>query len=316
MTLYKYIRELLLLEDIVIIPGFGGFVSHYTSAEIQEESQTLVPPSKSIEFDAEMLADDGILVSYISIQMDRPKDVISEMLADQVREMHEFMAKDEKIYMSGIGYFVSGKDGELVFKANLNANFLLDSFGLSSFSFPVLELEKQSIFNRSLFFRQPDSSQSESLPGSISSSTKKDKTKQNVAFAIAAVVLLSLFPLNSRISESIFRHPSAFGPMPSLVVLDSPVKLKVASTELIDTYTSEEASAIKFLIIAGSFISEQNADVLYQDLISRGYQAKIEQARKSFYRVIMAEYISLDKAELALLDLQAVNQDLSLWILK
>ncbi|MEA1877116.1 MAG: SPOR domain-containing protein [Bacteroidota bacterium] len=320
MILDKYIRELLFREDCVIIPGMGGFISSYASAEIQEESQTFVPPTKEIGFNAELIADDGMLVSYMSVEMDRPKDVILEMITAQVEEILEILARGEKVNMEGIGQFSSGKGGALMFSAHLGINFLMDSFGLSTFTFPVLEAEKQSIFKRSIFFRQVVFHPRETLPGSIKKSHEKDHINQQFGIALAILVILSLLPFNSRISESIFRHPAALGPLPSLVIVDPPVELSgrgaITTLYQAEFINSDESPAMKYPIIAGSFQSGQNADLLYQKLISRGYNAKVEQTRKSFYRVIMAEFITLDKAELALLDLQAGNRDLKLWILK
>lgn len=312
MILDKYIRELLFREDCVIIPGFGGFISRYAPAEIQEESQTFVPPTKEIGFDSELTADDGMLVSYMSVEMDRPKDVILEMITVQVGEIRETLTQGKKVILEGIGQFSSGKGGVLIFTANSEINFLIDSFGLSTFTFPVLEAEKQSIFKRSIFFRQAVFHPKETLPGSLNKSTEKDSTTQLFVIALTILVIISLLPFNSRISESIFRHPSALGPLPSLVMVDPPVELSGVSSNI----KADELPAMKYPIIAGSFLSGKNADLLYLELISRGYNAKIEQTRKSFYRVIMAEFITLDKAEFALLDLQAGNRDLKLWILK
>jgi len=309
MVLDKYIRDLLYLEDCVIIPGLGAFVSHYISAEIQEDTQTILPPAKEIAFNSELLEDDGILVSYMSDKLDRPEDVIREMIADQVKEIHEALVRGRVVNIGSVGHLSSGLGGELVFKASSDINFLMDSFGFSPFSFPALEPEKHNRFRRSIFFRQPVSHTKGALPGSFKKSTKKDNTTWQVVIAISILFLFSLLPYNSRISESIISHPAALGSLPSLVILDPPLAL-------IDSNIQDDIPLMRYPIIAGSFLSFRNADILYQKLISRGYNAKIEQDNKSFYRVIMAEFITLDKAELALLDLQAGNKDLTLWILK
>ena len=323
MILEKYIRELLFREDCVTIPGLGGFISNYVPAEIREESQTFIPPTKEIGFNTELNKDDGLLVSYMSGMLDRPESVIREMIASQVGEILATISRGGEIKLEEIGYFSSGKDGKLIFKADLGVNFLLDSFGLSPFTFPILESEKLGFLRRSIIFRRPNYHGMETLPGSVRKSTGKNKTTQQVAIALTVFVFLSLLPYNSRISESIFRHPASLGPLPSLILLDPPVELQKMTTntviyqpEIVSSDVSDESAAMIYPIIAGSFQSGQNAEILRQKLISKGYKAKVERARKSFYRVIITEFLSLTEAELALPGLQAGNRDLNLWILK
>ena len=50
MKMETYISELLYRHDCVILPGLGGFITNYRSAQIHPVSHTLRPPSKSISF--------------------------------------------------------------------------------------------------------------------------------------------------------------------------------------------------------------------------------------------------------------------------
>src|SRR5512136_2737677 len=66
MDIGKYIKELLLLHDCVILPGLGGFVANYRSAEINEKLKIISPPSKSILFNRNLSHNDGLLIVHIS----------------------------------------------------------------------------------------------------------------------------------------------------------------------------------------------------------------------------------------------------------
>jgi len=60
----QYIKELLLLNDCVIIPQFGGFVANYKPATI--ENNKFFPPTKEVAFNNKLTSNDGLLINYIS----------------------------------------------------------------------------------------------------------------------------------------------------------------------------------------------------------------------------------------------------------
>ena len=62
----EHIEELLYLHDCVIVPGFGGFICDYTSANINEKTGTIVPPSKKVVFNKHLKQNDGLLIDWIA----------------------------------------------------------------------------------------------------------------------------------------------------------------------------------------------------------------------------------------------------------
>ena len=52
--LSQHIETLLLENDCVIIPGFGGFVAHYASAQWVEEECIYLPPTRNIGFNPQL----------------------------------------------------------------------------------------------------------------------------------------------------------------------------------------------------------------------------------------------------------------------
>ena len=66
MKIETYISDLLYRHDCVIIPGLGGIITNYRSAQIHPVSHKLQPPSKSIRFNINLQEDDGLLANYVS----------------------------------------------------------------------------------------------------------------------------------------------------------------------------------------------------------------------------------------------------------
>ena len=60
--LAQHIEVLLLENDCVIVPGFGGFVAHYAPATHVKEENLFLPPTRTIGFNPQLKLNDGVLV--------------------------------------------------------------------------------------------------------------------------------------------------------------------------------------------------------------------------------------------------------------
>ena len=66
--LSRHIETLLLENDCVIVPDFGGFVAHYNPATYIEEENIFLPPTRTIGFNSQLKMNDGLLVqSYMAV---------------------------------------------------------------------------------------------------------------------------------------------------------------------------------------------------------------------------------------------------------
>ena len=66
--LAKHIASLLLENDCVIIPDFGGFIAHYVPAQHVNEENIFLPPIREIGFNPQLRINDGLLAqSYMSV---------------------------------------------------------------------------------------------------------------------------------------------------------------------------------------------------------------------------------------------------------
>ena len=64
--LARHIEILLLENDCVIIPDFGGFIAHYQPARYIKEENLYLPPVRTIGFNPQLTINDGLLVqSYM-----------------------------------------------------------------------------------------------------------------------------------------------------------------------------------------------------------------------------------------------------------
>ena len=90
----RHIEILLLSNDCVIVPGFGGFVTHHVCARLDEDDRTMLPPKVTVGFNQQLTMNDSLLVqSYIeTYDYSYPEAlrIVDEEVA-QLRDMiHEY----------------------------------------------------------------------------------------------------------------------------------------------------------------------------------------------------------------------------------
>ena len=65
--LERHIAKLLLDNDCVIVPGFGGFMAHHIAASYDEKSHIFLPPTRTVGFNPRLTMNDSVLAQdYVS----------------------------------------------------------------------------------------------------------------------------------------------------------------------------------------------------------------------------------------------------------
>ncbi len=145
MNFEKYLHELLLVNETVIIPGFGAFISEYKPAEISKDSNEIKPPSKIVSFNQQIRNNDGLLVGYVSAQRG-----IShfEALAEIEKERENIFYRldsGEQVYLKNVGTLYYTKEHKISFLPEEGENLLLDSFGLGATDFTAKKPDPETV---------------------------------------------------------------------------------------------------------------------------------------------------------------------------
>ena len=93
-VLAKNLEILLLQHDLVMVPGLGGFVVDYKQAEFDDkEDGFLLPPGRSVMFNKDLRANDGLMVNAYMQNYDatypqafKQLEIDVELLLDQLNE--------------------------------------------------------------------------------------------------------------------------------------------------------------------------------------------------------------------------------------
>lgn len=137
--LLKHTEALLLENDCVIIPDFGGFVSHYTPARWIEEEAVFLPPTRSIGFNPQLKMNDGLLVqSYMTTYCTDFSDA-SKQIEKAVKELVYVLREEGKVEIHGIGDMFFSIHNTLQFKPYEDGLLTPSLYGLSSFEIEKLD---------------------------------------------------------------------------------------------------------------------------------------------------------------------------------
>jgi len=301
--LENYIKELLFQHDCVIIPDFGGFVANIQSAKINKTQNSFSPPYKEISFNRDLKHNDGLLIGYVS----RVKNigfVDAKRLVDSfVKNLSLKLNKGKKVVIEDVGVLQMDKEKNIQFEPSNTINFLLDSYGLDHFNFdPLEEYDVTKRIQKKFEERSP-------------ASLLRRRTIRRIAIAIPVIVALVLIPLKTNMldfnadisSLNPFSKTEQVQPKTESTVSEKPIveKTDIEKPVIIEKTITQQSpvsqpekpvSDLHYYIIAGSFLSENNAQRMKNQLAGQGFDPIVFKASNDFYRVGIKGYSAFDLA--------------------
>lgn len=147
--LAQHIEALLVENNCVIIPGFGGFIAHDSAARYIREEGLFLPPIRIIGFNPQLKMNDGLLVqSYMQAYNTNFPDA-TRLVDKAVGKLLKMLQEEGEVELHGIGRLNQTIDDTVGFQPNEDGVMTPGLYGLSSFeiselrSFAVPVEEKQ-----------------------------------------------------------------------------------------------------------------------------------------------------------------------------
>lgn len=181
--LSQHIEVLLLENDCVIVPGFGGFVAHYAPAIRVERENLFFPPTRTIGFNPQLKLNDGVLVQSYMVVYDTNFPDATKRIEKDVEELIAALHEEGKVDLDNVGevrYTIHDTYEFLPYDHKITTPYLygLDSFEMKELS--VLQQPKEVVL----------------VPRSISKEKKTYEIKINRTFlrnAVAMIAAVALF---------------------------------------------------------------------------------------------------------------------------
>ena len=300
MEISQYIKELLLLNDCVIVPEFGGFVANYKAATV--ENNQFFPPTKEIAFNNKLISNDGLLINYISETEGIDYFNAKQKLDSFVEEILLNLERNRNVYFEGVGYLHYDSRENLQFEPQLKQNLLVESYGLQNFSYEKLyqrQMPKPAI---KVEYREP-----------VPVIFQKRKLKK-LAIAIPLLIAMALIPMKH---NKEYLSKSDMGMWETMIQSTpaAPVPTQEQNlTEITATVATTKTEQFNYFIIGGSFKSEENANKYLQQLSSQGYSGKDLGIFNGLHRVAMKGFATMEEAQKELNSLLAKNPGSGVWI--
>ncbi len=145
----KFVSELLYKHECVIIPGFGGFITDYSPARFNKLNNSVTPPTKQIMFNAQLKNNDGLLANHITVTRNLSYEEANEVIRRFVDKCSQLLKQGSKLRFPEVGMISQNNEGGLEFEPDIQANYLEDTFGMSSLiAPPVIRTSRQDEFEK------------------------------------------------------------------------------------------------------------------------------------------------------------------------
>lgn len=140
--LERHIEILLLSNDCVIVPDFGGFMAHHVDACYDEKENIFFPPQRTLGFNPQLTLNDSLLVqSYIeAYDISYPEAL--RRIEDEVRELKQHLEHKAEYELNGLGAIRLNGEGKYEFTPCEAGILTPGLYGLNSFEMEKLLLSE------------------------------------------------------------------------------------------------------------------------------------------------------------------------------
>ena len=301
--LERHIEVLLLNNDCVIIPNFGGFMVHHVEARYDEKDHIFLPPYRTLGFNPQLKMNDSLLAqSYIeAYDISYPEAI--KRIVSEVDELNQILDNEGEYELNDIGTLHRNEMGSFDFipcDAGILTPYLygLSSFELESLSSikakrnkEVIEAEKE-ITNIPTGIQALEKANIFANQSSLSNNTEDEQQDQEKSI---------------RISISMLRNAAAVAIL-FVVLMLIPTPLSNKKDKLIQ---SELNTSLLYKIIPNDVITEKAGVNPLEKIASKPQPESTKEVKakevveevntpkkqETFYTIVLASRITKKNAE-------------------
>lgn len=137
--LSKIVKELILDNDEVSLPGVGSFVAELVPSSFSDKGYTINPPYKRLSFRKKADASDNVLIDFYAKSNNVDKETASKIVIDFLSEMQKVLELRKSIVFPGLGKLRATKENIFFFVADEDLDIYPEGFGLEPISLKTHE---------------------------------------------------------------------------------------------------------------------------------------------------------------------------------
>lgn len=330
MKLAYYINQLLAEHATVIVPGFGAFISNYKSAEIDEEGESIKPPSSEISFTTQFKNNDGLLVGHVAGEENISHYEALQEIEKERDDILYRLDKGEKIVLENLGVLYYDETYHLVFEAQSDENRNLESYGLGAAPLRTEEEEEEHIVPSASAETGSDNQEEEEEFEPVENTEPwhedaQDRKKRNWLWLL--LILIPLFGAGFylwMVNDDAEQDTIEVQTEAPENTTDQVTEENVQTIPPADSIQEEIQSAMDsvqqiekdsgYFLIAGSFKEEENVEDFMQELKAQGFDPFRLGKKGNFHLVGIRKYDTLDEAYSAQIEFLEKNPKSGAWV--
>lgn len=131
--LSKMVKELILDNDKVALPGLGSFVAEIVPSTFSDKGYTINPPYRRLYFRSRISEGDE-LVSFYAKTNNVDMEIAERVLTDFLTELKSVLFQKKTVVFPGLGRMRATKENTIFFIADEDLDIYPDGFALESIS--------------------------------------------------------------------------------------------------------------------------------------------------------------------------------------
>lgn len=346
----KHLEVLLLSNDCVAVPDFGGFVAHYVPARIDEADGMFLPPMRTIGFNPHLTMNDSLLAQSYVEAYDISYPEALRMIEQETDEISRQLLHEGVCHLEGIGTLISNDEGNFSFEPQESGLLTPSLYGLSSYEFDVLKPISTSQTTPVMIPIQEDTIETEKEETAQQPLIElfEEENEENTihikiswvrnAIAIAAAIALFFLlttpvansDLNSQMMSTLQNnilyklmpkdtHPSATNPIAHPNLVEKPVALQKIETE-VKTDSIQPVDIINeeglYCLVLASQVKQSNAEEFVRVLQDKGFKDSEVYTYNNVVRVVYGHFKSESAAYTELQNLRSEENFKEAWVFK
>ena len=132
--LSKMVKDLLLDNDRVALPGFGSFVAELAPSVFSDRGYTINPPYRKLSFRENAEADDMLLVRHYAAEAGMPEDKARDELIGFISGLREVLNRQKTVIFPELGRLRATRENNYFFVSDEDMDIFPDGVGLEPVS--------------------------------------------------------------------------------------------------------------------------------------------------------------------------------------
>lgn len=208
-NLNAILGPLLLRNDCVILPSFGGFVSNYISAKIDVKNGFITPPSKALSFNKNITSNDGLIIHYLAKEKNISFQESQQIINKEIHEIKKRLNEGLRVHFHNVGHLYLNESGKIAFEQDRFFNLLLSSYGLGNVQFISGEEEEEQVIHHPI---------DKVLPNAVSIVEEKDEKNKETEVEVEEDAPIQHHPATTEVkSKGLFSKIARYAAVAALV---------------------------------------------------------------------------------------------------